>query len=82
MIFVIYFLALLIVNNAGIIQNSDFELNPISSGGTSYLYYTNLTNWVCSTGLGGGFVIIRSTDTAWGGGGCPSGGYYLGLQVS
>ena len=39
---------------------------------------------MCPTGWtsGGGTRLISSTDTAWGGGGAPSGSNYLGIQSS
>ena len=75
-----------------LVANGDFNENPIPSDcADSSITYAYLcpTSWLCSpfveecTGDGeGGIVIVSSSDTAWGGGGSPSGDYYLSIQAT
>ena len=75
---------------ATILLNPNFELDSLSQG--TYKFET-LTDWTCSTTAQngcsnsrpcsagpGGCVIVSSSDSAWGGGGAPSGSYYVSVQ--
>ena len=72
------------------VANGDFNENPIPSdcADSSVTYaYQCPNDWSCSSfvegcdGLGG-IVTVSSSDTAWGGGGSPSGAYYLSIQAT
>ena len=56
-----------------VLLNGDFEANNVATWDRMCP-----SNWTCS---GGSSKISRCTDTTWGGGGCPSGLFYLAYQA-
>ena len=64
------------------VSNGGFEGDAVTTPTFQYMCPTSWTCFACTTSMCGGAVLVMRSDTAWGGGGAPSGSYYLGIQGS